>query len=55
MLDLNHLELIEARLTVLSQKLTQIKEKRVNGESEDSGKVNNSFCRCNLRGVKRRS
>lgn len=35
MLDLNHLDLVEARLTVLQQKMTQINEKKqaIDGDS----------------------
>lgn len=43
MLDLNHLELVEARLTVLSQKLSQIKEKKTALDGEDASKVAKFF------------
>lgn len=43
MLDLNHLDLVEARLTVLQQKMTQINEKKQAIDGDSVAKVNEVY------------
>lgn len=43
LLDVNHLELVDGRLAVLSQKLSQVSEKKPVLEAEQAAKVRLDF------------